>query len=446
MKTLLKLNPSVRWNLLVLFAAGLMFWAGLALLLPGLPLYIQAVGGSGWQIGVTMGCFAIGLLLSKAWLSRLADERGRKIVLIIGISAIALAPIGYVFTESIPMLMAVRAFHGISIAAFATAYSALVVDVSPPQNRGELVGYMSLVNPLGLALGPALGGFLYEWFGFTPFFIASAVLGFIGLGCTLKVRESYRPPTATLNDSSSASNSLSNRGDQAQAGNPVQKSRGADSGESAKFWSLLLTDRVRIPATVLLLVGLAFGTISTFVPLLIEEADIGVNAGLFYTTSAIASFSIRLVTGRASDRYGRGRFITLSLILYSLSMFLLWQVESDPAFLLAGLLQGAGAGMLIPMIAVLMADRSHPSERGRMFGLCMVGFDLGIALAGPILGLLATWIGYRTIFGISSAMLVVGLFIFLTLSSKDLYHSLRFALSDGQDVYAVDAGHAFDHR
>lgn len=418
MKVLTQLEPSTRRNLIILFSTGLMFWSGLALLLPALPLYIEHLGGSGWQIGVTMGCFAVGLLLSKAWLSKLADDRGRKLVLIIGVVAIALAPIGYLLAGSIPALMVVRALHGISISAFATAYSALVVDASPAHNRGELVGYMSLVNPLGLALGPAMGGFLYEWFGFTPFFLASALLGLGGLACCLNVQESQSFLAAKQ---------------AIQARSPRQVA------EDNRFWSLLLTDRVRIPAMVLLLVGLAFGTITTFVPLLIQEANITLNSGLFYTTAAIASFSVRLITGRASDRYGRGRFITVSLVFYSLAMLALWRVQTDLELIVAGLLQGAGAGTLIPMIAVLMADRSHPNERGRMFGLCMIGFDLGIALAGPVLGLFATWIGYRTVFGISSGLLMLGIVIFLCLSSKDLPHSLRFALSGGRDVYAIKA-------
>jgi MFS family permease len=55
-------------------------------------------------------------------------------------------------------MMVIRAFHGLSIAAFVVAYSALVIDIAPPANRGELLGYMSLVNPVGMALGPCLGG------------------------------------------------------------------------------------------------------------------------------------------------------------------------------------------------------------------------------------------------------------------------------------------------
>ncbi|MGB3494985.1 MAG: MFS transporter, partial [Elainellaceae cyanobacterium] len=401
----------------VLFAAGLLFWAGLASMLPILPLYIRDLGGSSQQVGIVMACFAIGLLVSKASLSRMADERGRKIVLMIGMSAIAIAPIGYWLFQTVPMLMMFRAFHGISIAAFATAFSALVVDISPPNKRGELIGYMSLVNPLGLALGPALGGFLQEAGGYTPAFMMASGLGVVGLLCTARVRESATSEVVLNQDGSVAA--------------PIP------DPDAKKFWSLLGAPRIRIPAFVLLMVGLAFGTISTFVPLFIKETGIDLNIGLFYTAAAIASFSVRLLTGRASDHYGRGVFISVSLVFYSAAMTVLWLADSAVMFLLSGVLQGIGAGMLIPMIAALIADRSLPNERGRMFGLCMTGFDLGIASAGPILGTLADLIGYRDIFGITAVLVAVGLAVFLTLSSKSLRHSLRFALGRGPDVYAL---------
>lgn len=191
---------------------------------------------------------------------------------------------------------------------------------------------------------------------------------------------------------------------------------------------------------ILFLVGLAFGTLSTFTPLYIREVGLDLSfVGLIYTASAIASFGVRLLSGRASDRYGRGRFISTSLLLYSLAMVILWSAHSGPIFLLGGLVQGTAAGMLIPMIAALMADRSGANERGRIFGLCMVGFDLGIALAGPVLGTLADTIGYRGVFGLSALMTALGFVIFVTSSSKDLPHSLRFSLSHGRDVYAADS-------
>jgi len=424
-------SPSVRSNLAVLFAAGLCFWAGLAGLLPTLPLFIETLGGSGQQIGIVMASFAIGLIVARPTLSRLADEKGRKLVMLIGLSAIALAPFGYLMVQVLPhqtfpmtllnrgitvdisllAMMVIRAFHGLSIAAFVVAYSALVIDIAPPNRRGELIGYMSLVNPIGMALGPALGGFLYEASGFFTAFWVMGMLGFMGLVLISRLEEPDRPPAAGPH--------------------------GVDQPDL--FWKLLWTGRVRVPVIVLLLVGLAFGTLSTFVPLYVREAGLVLNVGFIYTASALASFTSRLLVGRASDRHGRGRFITASLGIYSLSMALFWLADSAPMFLLAGLIQGLAAGTLIPMIAALMGDRSRPNERGRTFGLAMVGFDIGIAFAGPIFGSIADGLGYRGIFGLASIMTFAGMVIFMTVSSKDLAHSLRFALGKGRDVYAVDS-------
>jgi MFS family permease len=401
------LDSQLRRNLKILFTAGLLFWSSLTALLPTLPLYVEELGASEQQIGFVMGCFAIGLLLFRSVLGRLADEHSRKIVLIIGMSVVATAPLGYLVVNSIPLLMVIRAFHGISIAAFSTGYAALIADIAPPHKRGEVIGYMSLVNPLGLAIGPALGGFLQAYAGYTPLFLLSSGLGILGLIFTSQV---------------------------------VNPKIIADSRSNTKenvFWKLLFSPRVRVPALVLLMVGLAFGTLSTFVPLFIRSVGVDLNAGLFYTAAAIASFSVRLVAGKASDRYGRGLFITISLVFYTASMLLLWVANSPSSFLIAAVIEGAGAGTLIPMIAAMMADRAMPTERGKIFGVCMVGFDVGIAIAGPVLGSVAQQVGYRHIFGFASVLTFLAIVIFLTQCSKDLPHSLRFALGKGRDVYAT---------
>jgi len=247
--------------------------------------------------------------------------------------------------------------------------------------------------------------------GYIPLFLLSALLGFIGLLSAVQVRE----PNRHLADGTSISTAPSNQ-----------------------FWRLLLSPRIRIPALVMLLIGLAFGTLSTFVPLYIAEAKVDLNAGFFYTAAAIASFGIRLVTGRASDRYGRGLFISMSLAFYSLSMLLLWTAHSAQVFLIAGFIEGAGAGTLIPMMVALMADRSHPQERARILALCVSGFDVGIAIAGPIFGSVAEQVGYRSLFGFCAILAFIGLVVFATQSSKNLSYSLKFASGRGRDLYAVN--------
>ncbi|HEY9904496.1 MAG TPA: MFS transporter [Candidatus Sericytochromatia bacterium] len=420
MNVLSTLEPQQRKNLLALFAAGLLFWSSLASLLPTLPLYVQDVGGTTQQVGFVMGAFAVGLLLCRPTLGNLADRRSRKLVVLIGMAVVAIAPLGYLFVNSIPLLLLIRAFHGICIAAYTTGNSALIVDLSPVRQRGEVIGYMSLTNPIGMAIGPAIGGFLQEQAGYTPLFLLSFGLGLLGFCFAYQVKEPRITPDVERESSQSHADQTSLK------------------PKSEQFWMLLASPRLRIPSLVMLLTGLVFGALATFVALYIREAKVDFNAGWFYTAAAMSSFCVRLVTGRASDRLGRGVFITGSLVCYALAMLLLSRAQNSIYFLLAGLLEGMGGGTLIPMMMALISDRSHPQERGRVFSLCMGGFDVGIAIAGPVFGAFAEQMGYQGIFSLTTGLALLALIVFMTLNSKDFYHSLRFATGRERDIYALD--------
>ncbi|MEH2272815.1 MAG: MFS transporter [Nostoc sp.] len=407
MKAFNTFDAELRRNLLVLFTAGLLFWSSLSSLLPTLPLYIDDVGASKQEIGIVMGSFAIGLLLSRPILGRLADERGRKIVLLIGTIVAAIAPFGYLATQSLGLLILVRIFHGISVAAFTTGYSALVADLAPTETRGEIIGYMTLATPIGLAIGPALGGYLEATSGYGILFLLSAELGFVAL---LGIVQVTNPPVQTQEQT---------------------------EGEARNFWQILVSPRVRVPTIVMLLVGLSLGAVHTFVSLFLKSTEVDFNGGLFFTAAAISSFSIRVFAGKASDRFGRGLFITFGIFCYVLALILLWQAESAIFFLLAAIAEGAGGGTLISMMITMMADRSLPQERGKIFAICIAGLDLGIAIAAPLLGIIAELVGYRDMFGYGAAITSVALVIFLTQSSKNLSNSLRFALGLAPDAYAL---------
>ncbi|MBH8565171.1 MFS transporter [Nostoc sp. CENA67] len=408
MKAFDTFDTSLRLNLLTLFTAGLVFWSSMGLLLPTLPLYIQDLGASKQQIGIVIGGFAIGLLLFRPMLGRLADQHGRKLLLLIGTIIAAIAPLGYLAFTSIPLLMLVRVFHGISMAAFTTGYSALVADLAPLKQRGEIISYMSLAAPIGLAFGPALGGYLQATTGYGVLFLLATEIAFIGVLASIQVI------------------------------NPPVQRRSSVPSKKTNFWQILISPRMRVPAIVMLLAGLALGSVHTFLPLFIQETGVDLNAGLFFTVSAIASFTLRIFVGRASDRFGRGLFITFGILAYTLTTLLLWQARSSSIFLLAGITEGLGGGTLISMITTLMADRSLPEERGQIFALCIAGFDFGLAIAAPIFGFVAEKAGYPNMFAGTACLTFLGLMIFLTQSNKNVSSSLRFALGRGEDSYSLN--------
>ena len=407
----LRLEPTVKRNFAFLFAAGLLFWISITLLLPTLPAYIQDVGGTTQQVGLVMGCFAIGLLASRTWLGQVADRRSRKLVILIGSLVAGTAPIGYMFTESIGGLAGMRAFHGISIAAFTIGYSALVVDFAPKEHRGKMIGYMNLAVPLGMGIGPALGGYLQASTSYELLFGVSAVCG-----CSAWALSS-----------------------QMQEVSPQDKHKQKSGLEKSRSFSeLMANSALLVPGIVLFMIGLVFGTLVAFLPLYVRELGIEFNVGLFYTVVAIASFSVRIVMGRVSDRYGRGILITISLFFYIISMFLLARADDSVTLLMAGFAEGTGAGILIPTVLALISDRSYSNERGRVYALCLGGFDVGIALAGPILGFMESYLSYQGVFYIATVLAAIAFVIFITCGNQNLTRSLGFACGQEKDVFALD--------
>jgi MFS family permease len=406
MNTLKQLAPPQRRSLLVLFVTGLLFWISIAILLPTLPAYLDAIGISQQQIGLIIGAFAIGLLATRPLVGKLVDTKGRKSVLLVGTAVVAIAPLGYLYVTDTPVLMGIRAFHGISIAAFTTAYSALVVDLAPPKQRGEIIGLMSLTNPLGVALGPAIGGYLQVHGLYREIFWISIVSGAISFAVAMQLR--HNQPEIDVD-----------------RGEPV----------SISTWQILTNPALAIPALVLLLIGFPFGAIHTFLPLYIQTLHVDFNPGLFYTIAAISSFSARSVIGSRSDRYGRGVFIAGSLCCYAAGVACLATAHSQWSFLFAAMLEGLGSGILIPMTVALVSDRSLPQHRGRVLSICITGLDLGIAIAAPVFGSIVGNVGYAGVFTIGTGMATGAIGVFLFWGNRSLRHSIGFSFGRHLDVY-----------
>ncbi|MEM9540165.1 MAG: MFS transporter [Cyanobacteria bacterium P01_E01_bin.42] len=425
MKVFRTLSPSTRRNFLFLFLAGLCFWVSLTVLLPTLPLYIESLGGTQQQVGLVMGSFAIGLLLVRGILGQWADRYSRKLVIQIGAIAVALAPFGYLSITYLPALVVIRAFHGISVAGMTTGYSTLIIELSPPEKRGTLLGAMLLVLPTGMTLGPVLGGYIAEWAGYSVLFLVSGCLGICAAAFASQIREGTRSPIRVpLNKPWNILRSF---------GRSL-----LDTLIIARSGEVLNRRALRTPALIMLCVGIAFGSLVTFLPAFIRSSGVDLNPGLFYLASALADFTVRGNVGRASDRFGRGIFITISLMSYLLAMTLLVNAQTIPVFIVAGMAEGIGRSSAITTMVALIADRSSSDGQGQAFALCIGGFDLGMAIGGPLFGSFAPLLGYRGIFGGAAIVVFGAIGLFLTQSSKNIAYSFRFATGRSKDIYALE--------
>jgi MFS family permease len=123
----------------------------------------------------------------------LADRIGAKRVLVTGLTLQALIISAYLLTREPWHFYAVALVFGFAYGGVMPLYAILIREYFGARMMGALFGAAGLASTLGMALGPPLGGWLYDGFGsYAWLFIGSSA---IGLGA-VAIASMFRPPQA----------------------------------------------------------------------------------------------------------------------------------------------------------------------------------------------------------------------------------------------------------
>jgi MFS family permease len=121
----------------------------------------------------------------------IADRVGAKRTLVAGLVIQAVAVSLYVFTRELPSFYAVAIMFGFAYGGVMPLYAILVREYFGARIMGTIFGAVGSVSTLGMALGPWLGGRLYDASGsYFWLFIGSCA---IGLGA-VAIATTFRPP------------------------------------------------------------------------------------------------------------------------------------------------------------------------------------------------------------------------------------------------------------
>jgi MFS family permease len=121
-------------------------------------------------------------LVGRLVFGLLGDRLGVKRIIVAGLLVQALAAGAYVLATGIGDFYAVAFVFGMAYGGVMPLYSALARDYFAPQIMGSVLGAMTLLSGLGMALGPALGGWIYDHFhAYTWMYLGSLAVG-LGAG------------------------------------------------------------------------------------------------------------------------------------------------------------------------------------------------------------------------------------------------------------------------
>jgi MFS family permease len=325
--------------------------------------------------------------LSKAAMNyfagTLSDRFGRKPVLIAGWFVALPVPLLLIFGPDWGWIVAANVLLGISQGLTWSTTVVMKMDLVGPRQRGLAMGLNEAAGYLGVALTALATGYIAAHYGLRPgpFLVGAAYIA-VGLGMSaLFVRETHHHVKL-------------------EAAQHVDSHGGAHTGltNGQVFRLTSFTDRSLSAVSQAGLVnnlndGLAWGLF----PILFASAGLSLGEiGILAAAYPAVWGAGQLVTGAASDRWGRKWLITAGMLVQAVGLVMVAAGHGFAVWLAAAVLLGLGTAMVYPTLLAAIGDVAHPAWRARSVGIYRLWRDGGFAVGALVSGVLADLYGLPT--------------------------------------------------
>ncbi len=379
----MKKNSMWNRNFILVFLCNLLIAFSFHILTPTLPKYVVAMGGSVEMAGLVATAFTVTSVITRPFAGYYIGIKSRKKILMVSVSIIAAAILGYMFSPSVAIMMAFRLLHGIGWGMATTATSTVLVASILEEQIGRAIGLYGICSSLASVFAPNLGLQLSDSIGYFYMFLVAFVLAAGGclLGLLIKesdLRASKEKPAEKIN--------LLNR---------------------------LFAKETTVPALITLSVGAGMAVITNFIALYADSLRVE-NIGYFFTVAGAVMLFTRPLFGRLSDsRYNR-TIVLVALGGFSLVFLTLGLARTLPTFLLGAALYGTFYGALGPMMQSWCVRSVDVSKSGMANSAYYTALDIGNAIGAPVGGWISARMGYGSMyFIIMSLQLMALVFVFV---------------------------------
>jgi MFS family permease len=359
------------WPFVLTMLAAFAYFLLVGSMIPIIPRYVKnELGGSGLEVGIAVGAFAVSAALLRPWVGRMGDTHGRRILVMGGAAVAGVSLLVYPVATALPVLVAARLVTGVGEAAFFTGVMTANQDLAPDHRRGEATSYFSVSVYGGLAIGPPMAESLLKATSFTTVFVVFGLFGLLaaalGWGTPISPRVDYVPDRRILHQ--------------------------------AAVW----------PGTILALGLVPLVAFGAFVPLYAE--DIGMeDVGPVLTVYAGLILAIRIVGARIPDAVGWRRTSALALSGTTAAMLILGLWRSTAAIWVGAVILALGMSLLYPALFSAVMGATTDAERSHAVGTFTLFFDLSSGLGAALVGAVVSLSNEQVGFVAAGACAAVGL-------------------------------------
>ncbi len=339
------------------------------------PFYIQALGGTEAVSGACAVLFSLVAVLVRPFVGWWLDNGARRVVLVVGLICLAVAPVGYVAVPLLSVALVFRMLHGAALSFSNSTTATVASDVICRPRFAEGMGFFGMATALASAIAPALGLELMG-FGFDVLYLVAAGISVVALVLFLFVR-SPKPQAAKR--------PLSLRA---------------------------LVNKDSLPATVTMLIFMfTFGALENFVAIYASANDLP-SASVFFVIMAAMLLLVRVFLGRLVDEKGEAIFVYTGNAAMLVALLLLAFVPNPVTFYLAAALAGYGFGGLEPALQSMAVHTATDETRGSANSTFLCGYDIGYGLGGGVAGALISSVGYSSMWALVSLACVASVAVY----------------------------------
>lgn len=341
-------------------------------------------------VGMILSSYTIAALLIRPFAGFVLDLFNRRPLYILAYLFFILSFIGYPLVSFINIFLLLRIFHGFTFGMVTTAGNSLIVDIMPASRRGEGLGYFGVANNLAMAIGPMISLFLHDYYQFDVIFYTAIFSGFIGFIFAMNIK--------------SKKSNIDRSAKQPIAFDRFFLFKGFKSG------------------VCLLLLGIPYGMLTTYVAIYGKELGIKSGMGMFFTIMAIGLITSRLFAGKMVDNGKLTKVISIGtfISIFGFAVLSLLKYLECNNLLMTGLFYivaavlGFGYGMVFPAYNSLFVDLAPNNRRATASSTYMTSWDLGIGIGLVLGGSIADWKGGLQSAYFAGTLIVALSFLFFT--------------------------------